>query len=520
MQNKVTDMFVASVYVLAQKTINTGFYQVEPYRVGSPVGNWDWQGHANGHSYYPNTAIIYAILGLVMGTPLNVLIFIPLGILVMVTGSLAFAKNILHTKLFVFAYVLIQVFYLRNFYALSYHILGLFFHTLILMMLFKKLYGRTQDSRSSLIIFILIYGTILTYYHVSAWSLVITITMVTVIILFKLRNVNGVNQKLSFVLVLTLFVACLYFTMETKFYTMISRHPITEVVIDFLTYIRSRLTGSYYPSLRNEYYALTYDPLGRILSYFPLGMILFSMLYTIILLLANIKSKSKALTIPILIFVGIIVVGLFENFSYFMELESFGNRYLQLYAMLIGFYAINNFLSKRSHASKKLWHIAAVILITLIVSSPFYNAYYRAFRGDAALRSGVPALCENSSNWLANHIVHSNVVSEHQVSAFLFMDIVKANKSDSVRVFPLNEDIYLLYEAVVQYDQQILSGLFSNRTYHTFVFLKMFSQKPMFGDVWGYAIPPLNGQESNLYNFTVFNKIYDDGNAIILDYNR
>jgi len=390
------------------------------------------------------------------------------------------------------------------------------------MILIKKLYGKMQNSNSSLMLFLLVGSTVLTYYHASAWSLVLSVTIVAVLILFQFRDVNvkGARQNLSFALVLFLFVACLYFLMDRQFYNQIAEQPITEVLINFVIYIGCRLTGSNYPSSRSEYYTFTYDPLGRVLSYFALGMILFSILYTFILLLASIRSKSKTLSDPILIFVGLIVIGLFENFTYFSQSQSFGNRYLQLYAIIIGFYAISIFLNKRSNASKKFWHIAVVILTIFIIGSAFYNAYYSVFRGNVALRSGVPMLCENPSKWLASYVDHGSIVSEHQTSGFLFMDIIRANKSDSVRVFPLNEDMYALYEAIIQKDEQILSKLFNKRTYDIFVFLKIFNQKPMFGDVWGFAVPPLDGKESNLYNFTILNTIYDDGNAVILDFNR
>jgi len=522
-QGKITDMFIASTYALAQKTLTSGFYQLEPYQSGTPVGNWDWQGHANGISYYPNIAIIYAILSLVTGVPLNVLVFMPLGILLMLIVFLAFAREILRNKLFIFPYLLTIVFYYRVAYTLSYQILGLLFHTLILMILFKKLDGKLHGAHLSLLLFLLIGSTIFTYYTASAWNLVLLVTIMVVPLFFRIRNVNvrSVSRKLEGILGFTFFAAVLYFLIDRQFYKNISDHTIIRMVVDFVTYVGCRLTGSPYPGLKERYTILSYDPLGRTLSYFPLGMILFSISYVFILFLITMKSKSKPLCGPLLIFSGLIICGLFENIAYFPYSQTIGNRYFQLYGLLIGFYAINNFLSKKKqNTGKKLLYVTAMILTVLILSSAFYNAYYRVFLGNTAIRSEVPTLCENSSNWLANYVVHNNIVSEHQISGFLFMDIVRANKSDSVRVFPLNEDIYILYEAVAQCDEQTLSNLFTIRTYHTFVFLKMFNQKPMFGDVWGYAVPPLNGQESNLYNFTIFNKIYDDGNAIILDYNR
>lgn len=152
-QNKITDMFVASIYAVAQKVINTGVYQREPFQAGVLVGNWDWQGHANGLSYYPSTAIIYTVLSLVTAVPIDVLIFIPFGILFLIIAFLAFASKLLRNTLFIFVYILIQVFYLRIVYTLSYHILGLFFHTLVLAILYKRICDERPVSRFSLVLF-------------------------------------------------------------------------------------------------------------------------------------------------------------------------------------------------------------------------------------------------------------------------------------------------------------------------------------------------------------------------------
>jgi hypothetical protein len=520
---KVTDMFIASTYALAQKIVTSGFYQLEPYQSGAQVGNWDWQGHVNGLSYYPNAAIIYAILGLVTGVPIHVLVFMPLGILLMLLVFFAFAREILHSKLFIITYILTIVFYFCIAYTLSYHTLGFLFHTLTLLVLFKKLDGKLTGSRSSLLLFLLVGSTIFTYYTASAWNLVFLVTIMVVPFFLRIRNVNirSIGQKSEGVLGLTLFASVLYLIIDREFYRYISDYTITQTLTDFVTYIGSRLSGSPYPGSKEIYSVLSYDPLGRTLSYFPTGMILFSISYVFISLLVTMKSKHKTLPYPFLFFFGIVVVGLWENISYFPLTQTLGNRYFQLYALLIGFYAISTFLGKKKqNMSKKLLYVATVILTILILSSAFYNSYYKVFRGSTAIRSEVPTFCENSSNWLASHIVNDNIVSEHQISGFLFMDIVRANKSDSVRVFPFNEDIYVWYVAVTQRDEQTLSYLFTKRTYDKFVFLEIFIQKPMFGDRWGYAVPPLNEKESNLYNFTIFNKIYDDGNAIILDYNR
>jgi hypothetical protein len=251
-------------------------------------------------------------------------------------------------------------------------------------------------------------------------------------------------------------------------------------------------------------------------------MVLFSIAYTFVALLTSIKSKNKTLASPLVMFIAIVVCGIFENLAYFSYTQNIGNRYFQMFGLLIGFFAIEKFVSKKQQKTNKklLLNVSVATLAILIVSSAFYNVYYGVFRGNVAIRSEVPTLCVNASNWLANHVGHGNIVSEHQVSGFLFMDVIKANKSDSVRVFPLNEDIYAIYEAIAQGDEKALSKLFAIRTYNLFVYLKIFDQKPMFGDVWGYAVPPLNEQENNLYNLTIFNKIYDDGNAVILDYNR
>ncbi|MEM2145042.1 MAG: hypothetical protein QW279_06760 [Candidatus Jordarchaeaceae archaeon] len=521
-QNKITDMFVTSIYAVAQKTLNAGFYQIEPYPTGSPIGNWDWQGHANGISYYPATAIIYATLSLVTGIPLDVLVFIPLGIVFLIIAFLVLTREIFRNKLFVFAYLLIQIFYLRITYTLSYHILGFFFHTIILIVLFKKFHGKLQDSPSSLTLFLLISITSLTYYTAAAWNLVFLTSTLVIVLLFKFRNIKGEGQKLNFILVFTLFAAVLYFLCDRQFYKYIKEHQITEILVNFVTYLGSRLTGSTVPMLKERYSILTYDPLGRVLSYFPLAMMIFSIIYVSISLITKLRSKSKTLTMPLTFFTGIVACGTFENLAYFSYTQTIGNRYFQLFGLLISFYAINNFLNRRKQQSirKKLWHILAAILAILIISSAFYNVYYGVFRGNVAIRSNAPMQCESSSNWLAEHTSHSNIVSEHQTSGFIFASIISANKSDSIRVFPLNEDIYILYEALIENDERTLSNLFSERTYYTIVFLKMFNKNPMFGDVWGYAVPPLDGQKNNLNNFTIFNKIYDDGNAEIFNYNR
>jgi hypothetical protein len=504
-------MFAASVYAIAQKILSTGFYSLEPFHDRSPVGNWDWQGHANGISYYPATAIIYAVLSLVSGVPLNILIFIPFGITFLLLAFSALATRVLHNNFFIFTYLLIQVFYLRIAYNLSYQIAGSFFHALLLVILFRILYEEPEVSYSSLISFILIVGASLTYYTASAWNLVFLAATIVSFILFKLRKINikNANQKINSTLSLTLFAAVLYFLIDRQFYKYITERPITEILANFVNYIGYRLRGLPYPMSKERYGILTYDPLGRALSYFPLTMVLFSIAYTFVALLTSIKSKNKTLASPLVMFIAIVVCGIFENLAYFSYTQNIGNRYFQMFGLLIGFFAIEKFVSKKQQKTNKklLLNVSVATLAILIVSSAFYNVYYGVFRGNVAIRSEVPTLCVNASNWLANHVGHGNIVSEHQVSGFLFMDVIKANKSDSVRVFPLNEDIYAIYEAIAQGDEKALSKLFAIRTYNLFVYLKIFDQKPMFGDVWGYAVPPLNEQENNLYNLTIFNKM-------------
>jgi hypothetical protein len=523
-QGKITDMFIASTYALAQKTFNVGFYQVEPYQIGIPVGNWDWQGHANGLSYYPVTAIIYVILSLVSGIPINVLVFIPFGIIFLLIAFLALIRGLLRNKFFIFAYLLIQVLYLRFVYSLSYQILGYFFHTLALVVLFKMLSGELKVSYFSLILFLVLGSASLTYYTASAWNLVFLAATIVLLVIFKLRkkNIKNGNQKINCTLSFTLFTAVLYFLIDRQFYKYITERSITETLANFVNYVGFRLSGLHYATPRKRYGIYEYDPLGRILSYFPLAMILFSITYTLISLLITIKSKNKTLTSPLVMFAAVIICGIFENIAYFSYTQDIGNRYFQMFGLLICFFAFEKFLSKKQRKSSKklLLFISTAALTILMLSSAFYNAYYGVFRGNVAIRFEVPALCRNTSNWLASHVGHGNIVSEHQVSGFLFMDIIKANKSDSTRVFPLNEDIYAIYESIAQSDEKTLSKLFAIRTYSLFVYLKIFDQKPMFGDVWGYAVPPLNERENNLYNFTIFNKICDDGNAVILNYNR
>jgi len=522
--NKIDDVFVASVYALAQKILGTGFYSLEPFHDRNSVGNWDWQGHANGISYYPAISIIYAVLSLVSGVPLNILIFIPFGITFLLLALLALASRVLHNKFFIFAYLLIQVFYLRIVYNLSYHTVGFFFHALLLVILFRTLYEKPEVSYSSLISFILIVGASLTYYTASAWNLVFLAATMVSFILFKFRKINikNANQKINSTLSLTLFTAVLYFLIDRQFFKYVAERSIMEALVNFVNYMGYRLRGLPYPMSKERYGILPYDPLGRVLSYFPLAMILFSIAYTFIALLTSIKSKNKTLTSPLAMFTALVVCGIFENLAYFSYTQNIGNRYFQMFGLLIGFFAIEKIISKKQQKTGKklLLYVSAAVLTILILSSAFYNVYYGVFRGNVAIRSEVPTLCVNASNWLASRVGHDNIVSEHQVSGFLFMDVIKANKSDSVRVFPLNEDIYAVYEAITQCDEKTLSKLFAIRTYSLFVYLKIFDQKPMFGDVWGYAVPPLNEHENNLYNFKIFNKIYDDGNAMILNYNR
>ncbi|MEM4394936.1 MAG: hypothetical protein QXK74_08670 [Candidatus Nitrosocaldaceae archaeon] len=161
--------------------------------------------------------------------------------------------------------------------------------------------------------------------------------------------------------------------------------------------------------------------------------------------------------------------------------------------------------------------LVIILLLTLLfLSISIYylkinDNYYTYYKG-----KNYKDLYNNMTEWLFTTNNNGNVMTSHQLSAFIFSKSVDYNLHDKIRINPLDKKSYFLLQRL-----ELCNDISVGK--NTLVIPTAITNKPLFGELWQTrkegkiinALAPSPEIIKSINTYSCINKIYNDNNSLI-----
>lgn len=492
---KVIEYFVASPLALSENVGTNGHI---PTHIDYSVDSF-WNNHLKDFLNYPGPAIIINFFSNITGVSSYDLIYLPITAVLYIVMLLCFFKMFPMN----FSYINSSLFSLASIYIISmwphtwnltYHSIGYLSHLLFLYLLIKSF---LINSRTKYITLLLLMHTtsLLSYYSTSIFNIIFTIALASwALILLRNKKIAGSMLRFS-ALLFIMYVAYDYMIYNVIRYWRLEFASLLETLVSS---VQRFLMGIPYSE---RLYAYGY-PYERTLIDVWLSRInlIFMTLFPITVLLITFFVKEtkiqklNRLKICSLVFASLTLAA-FESVPYSIFTGGLSFRYLSLFTPIITI-SLASFNFSNAHISGKrrkkllIYSLIFFILIAAIAGIRL-NMIRGIIEGMGAIKKELVSLPEYVA--LASYAEAQNpFFSNFQVSAELRLASIKIKVYQITGFEPFGNKIYQLYDSIVHNDLRKISE--SLKTPLILILTYSDLLKPIYGSMWGNAVPPLEKQ--------------------------
>jgi len=496
--------FVTSPFIIAKKIIENAEL---PYKIFETENFW--KSHANAFTNYPNSALLFALLSIVAGLPLHLILHLSImyivWIILLAVLLKLFIKNEQIYILFLFILSIYTISQYPRTWNINYHSLGYISHLFILYIIIKKtlLDKSNNDINYTIILLIVYFLSLFSYYATTFFSIWFIFSIIIWSIVFSR------SFKKSFLYIFFIFIV-LYIISDSALVSTLGQAPHPITLLENIWHSFLRLLQGLPPSERlsqfgNPHEEETLDYILRIIRYSFAGFFVI-----VILLLMFYKSDTYRSRLIVLIFAAL-SVSLLESFPYaIVKGGEFATRYLLLYAQTI-ILSIFSFISQDLYIRNKVIFYIFLIYISVSIFAFFYPSYVSHNIAGPTVRSKV-GLPEYE---LLVTLLHSNrvIYSDYQISGELWLAAIKLGVENYVTVSPFLERAYSIYKSITTHNLTILHLSLGQNSLIVFSHFNFVS--PIYGDIWGFATPPL-GLHNEVWVKEVSSVVFDSGRIFVV----
>lgn len=503
-----TNYFQISDLAISKNIITTGHIPNQVYH-----NSLFWYAHANTFINYPGSAIFFSFLSIVTGANNFSFANLPFISIIWVLIILCFIKLFLGKDMRLCLLLSLPITALTisafpHIWTISYHSLGYLAHLLILYLLARNFLKQGQIDRSSyFLFFILFFLSLLTYYATSTF----TITFLFALSLLPILFLRQRSARLPLVFPICSFI--LFFVLDIMVWRFIKKWQLDfgGIFTDLGGSLIRILTGAPSSQQLFAYGTLELGLFDTVIKYFYFFFICSYPIFIMVLALFTKTINRTNRTRLIIVLLATLSVPVVESFSYIMSTGSLNFRYLGFFTSIVTI-CISGVLLRKFTVKKK--YVKKIIFIVCIFSMIFasiacikLNVVNGAIEGLGYNKKVLVGCSEY--NTLVTYASHNNIFySNFQVSGELKMASLKIDANETIITDPFGEKIYSFYDALLQHDMKNITNVVAPGS--IIVFTDIDSTKPLYGDAWGYLVPPLNTQDTFWFEETS-NKIYSSG---------
>ena len=509
-----TNYFITSILNLAYDVIKHGHIPTKSDRI---LTFWEW--HENQFIHYPGSYLTYAIINLIAGIDICVARFIPILFLYMFIAIYLLVSIFIESTTlraiftFIFAFAWLVAF--PHTWMISYHALGYFSHILTVYLLTKILITKQKSIAYIIdaIVIVLIYIIALfNYYATSSFSIFfVFFLLVSYALVYRsIRSMTLITYFIIFFIFLILFILFDYtyriFIFKSDFLGQSLSYIITSVINYITQSVGSRKLFLFGLPADRTFVEII------ILQLRVLLIVLFIVLTIAIVFWRNIQWSIRApLVVLLLASVG---TGVFESIPYAYVLGGVNLRYFQLYSSIIFILIMFKLVTVRQLGVRsRVILLFFVIFSLIIITGNGVISYMDKINHNWSIKPSLSNLAEYSEIYtiLGNNM---RIKASFQVSGELrFVEVCLHNLNKKIINSPFLEDTYFIYSNI------------QNKTYFNIkekykrwflVFSLLDFEKPVWGDVWGYATPPFGASFLHVIK-TYFNIYYNSEMFLIVN---
>ncbi len=498
--NEIIDPFAFSTITLSQLYLEKGEAVIRPF--DHPIS--PWQSHANDLSVRIVAPAFLTILSQVTSISLDTLLYLPINgiifILLAYVLGLVFSKSRLVAALYA-AVVAFEIQVIRATNITFYITLGYSFLIVFLILYLKSL--ESHSKRGILLLMFCFTTLYFTYYSAEffAFAFSLSLFMIVTIARFggkKAGFLTRLGKSYRPFLHLPIAFLVLFVGFDAAVYQFFKMHGGFEPVVSY--------TGSYISKVLNLAY--------QILLLIPIGLYLF--VYSIKKFTRSkteANNGSKTGIKPT--YLAFIFASMAFSFTY---ITSFGftpfSRAFHIFFPLLALYSVYQF---KSSFSKRLINYLLTILATLIILASLMTSVVFLFDQMHPYTPKGYSLTSPKVSFLVDHVDKSEeikVLSSLDIAGYVFYKAMQNGKAD-IYPFMFGKDVEILYS----HDPEIANNIFRAKSYDLLLISREFERRVVFADGWYWA-PVATEATSLISNNPGFDRIYDDGQAVIFAYNR
>lgn len=501
--------FVATTISIARQIEASGHIPQKPV---ANAGSF-WDTHYEQFIHYPGSAILYAIVSIIGGMCACLLTRLPILIIyIYLVMALIFKLFLNDNKKYIplsafiaFIFTLHYIALYPHTWMISYHSLGYFSHLTVIYILMKIALRDILPKRDEYVVLMLTYLIgVINYYASSVFSIAFVLGFsISSILFYKINRINKIiSIPLLFLLLFILFDYIFYVTIaHPKVFT----HTIHYIISSLINILTSAKTSE-----KLFQFGAVYQQTRSVAEW---ALIIFQHLYIIIvpllvylwLLYNSMKNKNVSYIKLIIILSASLLAALSESVSYAYILGGLNFRYFSLYVSVV-------ITSLLLYLNKYKLKVLTLLAISLIILADYGVVFKEKMIGTWSIKPALSNLSEYTtlSSLLTNNIV---IYTNFQISGELrFAHVCSLREDRSIINNPFVSRIYELYNISITNNVTRFISLF----YQTIVIFSLYDFiTPVWGDVWGYVIPPL-GFHFMDYVLVKLNICYYSNNFIVV----
>ena len=500
--------FAASPLAIARSIVVNGKI---PQRIYDVSGFWN--DHANTFINYPGSALLISALSIVMDVDYYAFARLPLvaipWVLVLFCVTKLFVKeNKCLCVLVTFALTVLTLSIYPHSWTINYHSLSYLSHLFTLFLSTKLILegDRSRSRRISMMLLLFYTISLLNYYATSMFSIVLLLGLVSWATILRGVNYVGFTTRLP----LLFFVA--YITYDVMFWNVISYWKLDVAgLFETITASVSRFLSGLPASEKLFRYGYPFELtlLDKWLKYIYLSFIgPYAILTLALIYLAPIlPGEKKKLAILVL---SSLSVAAFESIPYAIVTGGINVRYLSFFVPIMTMSITGMLLSHQrlTNIKKVIFCVLLIYLMIVAVSSIKLNYINNAVSGLGVNKKELVQWPEYTT--LASYAPPQTLIySNFQISGELRLSSIKVGTDRYVLCSPFEEAIYDFFEAIEKRSLEKLRKSLGERSIIVLAYSDF--SKPMYGDVWGYAVRPLGEQAKKWLENTALDLAYDSG---------
>lgn len=508
------DPYSYSSASLAQQYLQEGEIELYPFRDVTST----WQNHANGISERPAPSLFLVFLSLLTSVPIRRLSFLPLTGLVFIILFFVFARMFSNSNSIASLCIVTLSFdLLINMSTFNVYYIAYGFNLLLLFMIvYLKTLEANEKNRSYVCLLLIIFlSSFFSYYTGEFLSIVFSWCIAAVAVVFKKQKLKSRYLPIAFLIVFTAF--------DQVFGKYVSWQPWTKGISylqEFAGYIIGFLThGASAAQERGHFIgnpSLIYiEFLLRMLIFLPVAV--YSGYFLIRLTKDHKLRKKTEVGLKELTYFSVVLVVIAEVAVY-VNMGVIDYRGFFLFFPLLTFCSLTELakLLKKRHYEKGAF---VFMVLSILIASLTISKFVVGLQDQSSLFTGsYYDLMMPSTSWATINVDNGSIVTNYQTAGVLFQEVVFEQKANNVLIyFPQFDEVV---DFLVSKNATHANDFFRQKDFDYVLLSNEFKKKVIHIGAWSSEgrVAPLGASTFTLNNFTMFNKIYDDGNGLLYFY--